>query len=259
MTVYIGSARSDERGKLSGGAAGDQTGKEVSYQAWYLHSKGWVCIRAKDANVRNKIAYAMKAACDNNKIGYDQSNRSGLYNAVKNKGFDPAKCTVNTECDCSALIRVCVSYALGRSISDFNTSSELSVLKATGAFDVFTDAAHCSSSANLMNGDILVTKTKGHTVAVISGGVSGTTSTTTTTKKTPATIATPTLKKGNKGANVKTLQSNLNAAIGAKLTVDGVFGNGTFNAVKNFQAKYGLTADGIYGKNSYNKMNSVLN
>ena len=44
MPVYIGSARIDERGKISGGAAGDQTGKEVSYQTWYLHSKGWVVL-----------------------------------------------------------------------------------------------------------------------------------------------------------------------------------------------------------------------
>ena len=47
-TVYIGSARIDERGKASGGQAGDQTGKEVSTQNWYLHSKGWVVLRPKD-------------------------------------------------------------------------------------------------------------------------------------------------------------------------------------------------------------------
>ena len=40
MGVIIGSARIDERGKISGGAAGDQTGSEVSTQAFYVHSKG---------------------------------------------------------------------------------------------------------------------------------------------------------------------------------------------------------------------------
>ena len=40
MAVKIGSARIDERGKISGGAAGNQTGKELSTQNWYLHSKG---------------------------------------------------------------------------------------------------------------------------------------------------------------------------------------------------------------------------
>ena len=80
--VKIGSARIDERGKSSGGVAGDNNGVEVSFQNWYLHNKGWVVIRAKFDEDRMKIAYAMRAACNNNNIGYDQSNRSGLYNAV---------------------------------------------------------------------------------------------------------------------------------------------------------------------------------
>ena len=39
MTIKIGSARIDERGKASGGSAGDQSGKEVSTQNYYKHSK----------------------------------------------------------------------------------------------------------------------------------------------------------------------------------------------------------------------------
>lgn len=243
MPVYIGSARIDERGKISGGAAGDQTGKEVSYQAWYLHSKGWVVLRAKDAEIRNKIAYAMKAACDNNNIGYDQSNRLGLYESVKNYGFDPAKCVVLTETDCSALVRVCVCYASGKNIPNFNTSSELSVLKATGLFDVYTDDAHCKSSSNLLPGDILVTKTKGHTVAVIS---------------VPSTNSDDgSLKRGSKGDKVKELQIKLNK-VGNNLVVDGSFGSATEKAVKEFQKKYNLTVDGIAGPNTIKKLDEVI-
>ena len=47
-TVYIGSARIDERGKASGGQAGNQNVKELSKQAWYDHSKRWYCFRARD-------------------------------------------------------------------------------------------------------------------------------------------------------------------------------------------------------------------
>ena len=248
MPVYIGSARIDERGKISGGAAGDQTGNEVSYQTWYLHSKGWVVLRAKDPETRNKIAYAMKAACDNNNIGYDQSNRSGLYEAVKNYGFDPAKCVVLTETDCSALIRVCVCYASGKSIPNFNTSSELSVLKATGLFDVYTDDAHCKSSSNLLPGDILVTKTKGHTVAVIS--VPSTNTTTTNSDD-------GSLKRGSKGNKVKELQTKLNK-VGNNLVVDGSYGPATEKAVKEFQKKYKLTVDGIVGPNTTKKLDEVI-
>lgn len=249
MPVYIGSARIDERGKISGGAVGDQTGKEVSYQPWYLHAKGWVVLRAKDAKIRNKIAYAMKAACDNNNIGYDQTNRLGLYEAVKNYGFDPTKCVVLTETDCSALIRVCVCYASGKSIPNFNTSSELSVLKATGLFDVYTDDAHCKSSSNLLPGDILVTKTKGHTVAVISVP---STNTTTITNSDDGS-----LKRGSKGNKVKELQTKLNK-VGNNLVVDGSFGSATEKAVKAFQKKYGLTVDGIAGPNTIKKLDEVI-
>ena len=52
MGVRVGSARSNENGGVNGGKAGDQTGREVSTQLWYLHSKGWIVIRAKAPVVR---------------------------------------------------------------------------------------------------------------------------------------------------------------------------------------------------------------
>ena len=266
MAVIIGSARSDERGKITGGAAGDQNkGKEVSTQNWYKHSKGWVVIRAKDAAVREKIAVAMQAACDNNNIGYDQTNRNGLFNNVKNKGFDPAKCTVKTETDCSATVRVCVHYA-GIKCNDFTTLNEASVLKATGKFEVITAASVCNYSTNLMRGDILCTKTKGHTVVVLTNGANikpepakpTNPGTVTIPNNKKIEIAQPTLKKGSKGQQVKYLQHDLNYAMGSKLVVDGEFGTATFNTLKSFQKKYGLTQDGIYGQNSYKKMKDVF-
>lgn len=254
--VKIGSARIDERGKISGGAAGDSTGSEVSYQNWYLHSKGWVVIRAKDPVVRKKIAVAMRSACTNNKIGYDQRQRSTLYNAIKNLRFDPAKCTTKVETDCSALVRVCVCYALGKSVPDFNTSSEVSVLKATRAFDILTDSKYTTKSDYLLKGDILVTKTKGHTIVVLNDGAKAVAPTTDYSKVTG--VATATLRKGNKGENVAKLQKNLNTVISAGLEVDGSFGAKTEDAVEKFQKKYGLEVDGIYGPKSAAKMANVI-
>lgn len=250
MAVKIGSARIDERGKITGGTAGDNTGNEVSYQNWYKHSKGWVVIRAKDATVRKRIADAMRAACTNNNIGYDQSNRSGLYNAVKNLGYNPAKCTVLTETDCSALVRVCSCYALQKNIKDFNTSGEKSVLLATGDFEALTDTKYTNSPDYLMEGDILVTKTKGHTVVVLTDGDKANFVT---------EAAEPTLKKGDKGSEVRKLQDNLNKVINAGLQVDGSYGQKTYDAVAAFQAKYGLTVDGCYGPKTAAKMIDALN
>ena len=65
MSLIIGSARIDENGHISGGKAGDQTKKEVSKQPYYVHSKGWLCLRPKSVSDAKKIASAMDDACDN--------------------------------------------------------------------------------------------------------------------------------------------------------------------------------------------------
>ena len=169
MAVKIGSARIDENGKAHGGAAGDQTGREVSTQSWYAHSKGWVLLRAKDANVREKIASCMEAACKNDHIGYDQYQRDTLFSAAKPYNFDVSRVTADVETDCSALVRVCVNFA-GIPVGNFRTATEASVLMTTGAFYKYTDDLHCKKSTNLLRGDILVTRKQGHTVVVLSDG-----------------------------------------------------------------------------------------
>lgn len=173
--VTIGSARSNEYGGVTGGKPGDQKGgAEVSTQNWYLHDKGWVVIRAKAPAIRERIAYCMEAACKNDHIGYCQDHRTSLWDAAKQYGFDAGKVTKDVETDCSALVRVCCRYA-GIQVGDFTTTSEAAVLKGTGYFDVIRDVAYCGSSDKLLRGDILVTKTKGHTVVVLSNGTSATT------------------------------------------------------------------------------------
>ena len=126
-------------------------------------------LRAKDAGKRKLIAEAMQKACDNNDIGYSQGTRNTLYNDIKGKGFDPSKTSNAVNTDCSALVRVCCAYA-GITAGDFITSSLKKVLMATGAFDCLTEDKYCKSSDYLMVGDILCTKTKGHTVVVLSDG-----------------------------------------------------------------------------------------
>lgn len=160
MAVIIGSARHDEHGNCySGGKAGDQTGQEVSTQKFYNHSKGWYVLRAKDSRVAEKLAEAMQIACSNSNIGYDQSERYGVIkHGINTK--------VKTECDCSSLVRACIIYASGKDVGDFNTSNERSVILKSGLFE---DVGSYKQGDTLYNGDILVTRTKGHTVIVVSG------------------------------------------------------------------------------------------
>ncbi len=57
---------------------------------------------------------------------------------------------------------------------------------------------------------------------------------------------------------IRGLQSNLNKLGYNVGKVDGVFGNGTKNAVIAFQRDYGLTADGIPGKNTFSKIEEAI-
>ena len=61
------------------------------------------------------------------------------------------------------------------------------------------------------------------------------------------------LKKGASGDTVKRIQEALNNN-GYNLTVDGIWGDNTDAAVRDYQGKNGLTADGIYGVNTHNSL-----
>lgn len=168
--VKFAGASIDERGKASGGKAGDQTGREVKIQDYYLHSKGWRVFRPLSAEVANKIAYDAEAAAKNNKIGYDQGQRNTLYTYAKKVGFDCAKVTTACECDCSALVRVCLAYAGIDVPASFRTVNEPKTLLNTGAFKELKGDKYTKKGDYLRKGDILVTPTQGHTVVVITDG-----------------------------------------------------------------------------------------
>lgn len=164
MSLMVGSARIDENGKISGGKPGDQTGNEVSTQPYYVHSKGWICMRPKNVSVANAIAKAMLQACKNDNIGYCQGHRTTVIKQLRKSG-SLAKISTKTEADCSSLVRACCIQT-GFDPGNFNTSSEVSALKASKQF---MKSITVTSGTKLYNGDILVTKTKGHTVVVVSG------------------------------------------------------------------------------------------
>lgn len=169
--MRIGSARMNELGQLEGGKAGDQNKLEVSTQDWYLHDKGWYVIRAKDPYVRFKIAEDMMYACDNDYVGYSYWEHCyTLFDEVKKYNFNCSKVKIPCETNCAKLVRVCVLYA-GVNCGDFHTGTEVDVLKATGKFDILTDPKYCNSPNLLLQGDILVTRTKGHTVVCLEDGV----------------------------------------------------------------------------------------
>ena len=257
MAVKIGSARIDENGKAHGGLAGDQTGKEVSTQNWYLSSKGWRVFRAKNPSVAEKIAQCMERACKNSKIGYDQYQRNTLYKVAEPLGFDTAKVTTACETDCSALVRVCCAYAGITGLPEgFRTGNMLSNLNKTGAFTELTGGKYQSQSTYLGRGDILVTKTSGHTVVVLSNG-----------NKYEGPIyfveydlGDRIIKYGCEGQDVKLMQEmllNLGYDLGS-WGCDGDFGDCTDLALRDFQKDVRLEEDGECGPQTLTAMREAI-
>lgn len=255
MAVKIGSARSS----FGNTKAGDQNGgKEVSTQDWYKHSKGWVVIRAKDPVVREKLAIAMEKACANNDIGYSQTGRLTLYNNIKDKGFDPSKTTKPVNTDCSALVRVCCKYA-GINVDDFITSNETDRLMRTGKFEKLTASKYTNQSDYLCRGDILNTKTKGHTVIVLSNGPKAEKTTVILPEET-LKLGDRILKNGMEGEDVRELQAyliQLDYDCG-KWGADGDFGDATEIAVRAFQTDNKLEVDGEFGPKSLAALQTLL-
>ena len=127
--------------------------------------------------------------------------------------------------------------ATGKDPGNFNTSTEVSALLYTKLFDRVPYRA----PDELRVGDILVTKTKGHTAIVTS-----------------IDLNYPTLRKGSKGGYVKELQTLLNySGSGAQLEVDGQFGSLTEIAVIAYQKLHHLRADGICGPQTWAELKSI--
>lgn len=100
-THYISNSGKDENNAYHGGRAGDQSGHELELKGWY--SRPWtVVLRWPDITVGLKMAQLGIAAALNNKIGYDQYQRTTYWKQLEKVGYDPSKITVACEEDCTA-------------------------------------------------------------------------------------------------------------------------------------------------------------
>lgn len=267
MAIKIGHASKDENSKITGGAAGDQTGKEVCVRSWY-NGKWEFVARPKKKELAEKMAATCEAGCKNPNIGYDQGGRNSLRAEAKKVGYDLSRITVPCECDCSSFMGVCVEAA-GIKLPEGNgptTATLRKVLEATGEFEILTEEKYLTSDKYLHRGDILC-KASSHTVMVVEDG-SKAGEGTAAVKEKPVTIyysvRLPLLVRGSEGEAVKNLQRLL-VAHGYDLGkygpkgdgVDGEFGSSTENALKAFQKANGLEVDGKCGPKTWAKLLGV--
>ncbi len=171
MSIRIGHASISESGTVNG-KSGDQTGKEVCIREWYSISADYMAIHP-DANVREKHAAAVEAACRNDNIGYSQfgsDNRNTLNALAKKVNYDLSK-VGKCNCDCSSLQNVAaVASGSGATYGSngWTTSTMKSALKALG-YKIITSAAYLRDPAYCVRGAIYV-KASSHTVCGLDNG-----------------------------------------------------------------------------------------
>lgn len=278
----------DERGRYTGGQAGDQSGTEWYIRSWYKYSHGgWDCVlRHPDRKVGEMIAKLATQAAKNNNIGYDMgySARMTFWNELQRAGYYPEKIKKKCEADCSsgtiAIVRA-VGVLLGKSklknLSATYTGNLRNGLKNAG-FEVLTASKYLTSDSYLQKGDIILNE-RNHVCINISDGKQATSDKTSDKEKcikalqlalnvsykltlavdgsygpkTTEAVKAHQLKRGARNSHVSWLQEMLNKQK-AGLTVDGSFGPNTEKAVIDFQKKHGLKVDGIAGNNTSKKL-----
>ncbi len=254
VVIIIGSARIDSKGNISGDEGGDQKQKsapdysgEVSMQEFYIHKKGWYVLRPKDAALAERLSERMKAACNNAMIGYSQGSR----NEIIVQGINTTK---KCNCDCSSLVRECVIEASGKDPGNFNTGNEALYLMATGLFE---EKIEFTANMNLFIGDIIVTKSKGHTGIICEGNARKSSLAKNDTvdaentggdKMSKLTIQLPAIRLGSKGKGVRMLQALL------YINVTGEFDQNTEDSCRYFQKKNKLVIDGICGPKTWKEV-----
>lgn len=273
FTGMISNSGHDERSKYSGGKAGDQSGSEWYIRTWY--SRPWnIVIRFQDSEIANMLATLSIYAAKNNKVGYDQGQRTSYWTQLKAAGYDPRKINTACEADCSAGVLANTKAALyltgHKSWSDRisiygYTGNMRSIICGCGAkVKVFSDYSHTHSKDYLLPGDILL-NTSAHTAVNLGVG-----------KKMEAPKVSGSIVKEDsaKVKAVKALQVSLNDSYGLKLAVDGSFGPKTQAAVDKHYLYYNpvrillrnahvswfqtqlnkngakLTVDGLFGPNT---------
>lgn len=165
----IAHASGDERRKLRGGKAGDQTGREVTIREWY--NRPWnVVLHWRDPIMAERCASNMERGCKNDRIGYNQDKRNTALVEARKVNYDMGRITKPCETDCSAMAMLACIYAgipeaaLFKNGNSATTSTLKARLKATGAVEVRTADKYTKSPDYNSRGDLLLYE--GHHVAV---------------------------------------------------------------------------------------------
>lgn len=168
--VRLAQASKDENGRYADGKAGNQTGSELNIRAWY--NRPWdTVLRPISVDLGKQIAHVAQILVKNNRIGYDQHQRTTAYDQCSKINWDINR--INEielcECDCSSLIAVILRFC-GISISKtVYTGNLTSRLIQTGKFLCLREPKYLTGDQYLRKGDIIL-NTAHHVAVVIDDG-----------------------------------------------------------------------------------------
>lgn len=240
-------ASMDERGKISGGKAGDQTGKEIKLGNIYNFGQS-VVYRCKDRTKALEIGAAAKAIALNNSFGYDQKQRVSGYTALSNASWVVANVKTAVELDCSIMAGCAVNVAYKKTLisSSVYSGNIGSALMSTGLFNKLTASKYLGKSEYIQCGDIVVAPGK-HVIVAYTDGYK-------VNVNTISSVVSGALK-GN--TLIKLGQQHAINFTGVKIATDGIVGLETNKMKKrvlqhaiNLDYRKNLVEDGIFGTNS---------
>lgn len=272
MAKYIAHSSIDERGKISGGSAGDQTGKEVCIRAFYDKPFTEV-LRIENKEVREQFANNMIDCTNNSNVGYDQGGRNTILTEAEKVNFDFLKIATKCESDCSSIVTACVLGAIYKVLGKDAYLKAKAVLVVSGncattstlktrlqnvgviKITVYTSTTYTRGTSKAVYGDIY-NKPGSHVVAYIDDGNKRTSSKTEVYKL-------KTLKMGSTGNDVTIFESIMKKMGYYTGKIDTEFGSGCLSACNKFQTKYpecGTNGkpDGEFGPKCWAKALSLL-
>lgn len=167
MAIKIAHFSIDERGKISGGVAGDQSGKECCVRDWY--NKPWdYYIEITDEKLANAAADLFTKVANRNEAGYDQGQRLTFYDRLVECKGDVTKMKAG-EADCSSGVASIYKY-LGLNINHACTTRNIrAALVKTGKAKVYSDKGHTASDKYAKRGGLYL-KEGSHVVMAIENG-----------------------------------------------------------------------------------------
>lgn len=161
--IKIGHAVCDENGG-SNGAAGNQSGRELRIQNWYLRDGGWDCyLEPIDSDLGKRAADIMERIIMCPSFGYSKKNRWNGYKNIVKAGGDITSAKPG-DFDCSSLCISCYVLAGANIKATGYTGNMERLLLASGLFRSYSDSEHTDSCVHARVGGMYLSK--GHHVCM---------------------------------------------------------------------------------------------